>query len=337
MAIEVSVVLSGGIGLGAYQAGAYERLHAARQCQVGWIAGSSIGAVNAVLIAGGDAAGSIRRLRAFWLDGSFRQRSVRPSFDRHFNSWISAVQARVLGADNLFRPRPWLGALGRFKSVYDLSPLQSKLQRLVDFERLKAGPLRVSIATTDIATGELVVFDSAEQPIAIEHVLASCGYLPEFAPVRINNRLLGDGGLYANAPFEAVAAASGESPKPLTFVIDLFARDGARPKSFEQALERKNDLVFGNQTYRALLATATAGRLGAVAYLSYRAIEPEAGSEKPFDFERHDRGSLAGGCKRHDVGTRAHRVHASRDGDVGATAGSRRVAANEKTSTIDTG
>jgi NTE family protein len=239
LAIEVSVVLSGGIGLGAYQAGAYERLHAARQCQVGWIAGSSIGAVNAVLIAGGDAAGSIRRLRAFWLDGSFRQRSVRPSFDRHFNSWISAVQARVLGADNLFRPRPWLGALGRFKSVYDLSPLQSKLQRLVDFERLKAGPLRVSIATTDIATGELVVFDSAEQPIAIEHVLASCGYLPEFAPVRINNRLLGDGGLYANAPFEAVAAASGESPKPLTFVIDLFARDGARPKSFEQALERK--------------------------------------------------------------------------------------------------
>jgi len=36
LAIEVSVVLSGGIGLGAYQAGAYERLHAARQCQLGW-------------------------------------------------------------------------------------------------------------------------------------------------------------------------------------------------------------------------------------------------------------------------------------------------------------
>jgi NTE family protein len=283
MAKDTSLVLSGGIGLGAYQAGAYERLHAARDFNIGCIAGSSIGAVNALLIAGGDRDLAVERLRAFWSEGPFWQSSPPLALDWHLNSWISALQSRVFGADNLFRPRMWLGELRRFQSVYDLSPMQSKLQRLVDFDRLNAGPIHVRIATTDVETGELVIFDSAVAPISIQHVLASCGYLPEFAPVEIGGRLLGDGGLYANAPFEAAMAGAGEPPKPFTFVVDLFSRDGRRPSGFQQALARKNDLLFGNQTYRALEAYASSGRLGAVVYLSYRAPEFEADSEKPFD------------------------------------------------------
>jgi hypothetical protein len=53
MGTDVSLVSAGGIGLGAYQAGAYARLRES-DLHVSRIAGSSIGAVNAARIAGGD-------------------------------------------------------------------------------------------------------------------------------------------------------------------------------------------------------------------------------------------------------------------------------------------
>jgi predicted acylesterase/phospholipase RssA len=34
--------------------------------------------------------------------------------------------------------------------------------------------------------------------------MASCGFLPEFAPLELDGRLLGDGGLSLNAPFDAI-------------------------------------------------------------------------------------------------------------------------------------
>ena len=45
-------------------------------------------------------------------------------------------------------------------------------------------------------TGDLVLFDTANgNQIGMDHLLASCGFLPEFAPLEIGGRLLGDGGL----------------------------------------------------------------------------------------------------------------------------------------------
>jgi NTE family protein len=103
-------------------------------------------------------------------------------------------------------------SLGPFRSLYDLAPMKGRLAGLVDFARLNSGEVRFSIATTDIETGELVIFDNTKgDNITIDHVLASCGFLPEFAPVEVDGRLLGDGGLSANAPIEAVAHdASGQ-------------------------------------------------------------------------------------------------------------------------------
>jgi predicted acylesterase/phospholipase RssA len=93
------------------------------------------------------------------------------------------------------------------------------------------------------------LFDTARERLTIDHLMASCGMLPEFAPVTIDGRLLGDGGLAANAPFEPILADAG--PR-LVFVLDLFARDGGRPRSFAAALARKNELMFCNQTLRTL-------------------------------------------------------------------------------------
>ena len=61
----VALVLQGGGALGAYQAGVYEGLH-----EVGirpnWLAGISIGALNAAIIAGSPEAERVERLREFW-------------------------------------------------------------------------------------------------------------------------------------------------------------------------------------------------------------------------------------------------------------------------------
>jgi NTE family protein len=276
------LVLSGGLGLGAYQAGAYQRMQEDGQLPH-WIAGSSVGAVNGALIVGSAKEDRVNTLRAFWSAGDLWFRTLPfPGSLGHAQNWLSVVHTRLFGASGHFRPR--MPSLGPFRSLYDLAPMKERLAGLVDFARLNSGEVRFSIATTDIETGELVVFDNTKgDTISIDHILASCGFLPEFAPVEVDGRLLGDGGLSANAPIEAVAHDASDNT---VFVIDLFARDGGRPRSLEDALARKNDILFANQTMQRLELVAAAGQVGQLVYLSYRPSEEEAGPEKTFDLSR---------------------------------------------------
>lgn len=287
---NVALVLSGGLGLGAYQAGAYEALVRDGRMNPSWVAGSSVGAINGALIAGSDTPTRVETLREFWSAGDLWLR--QPSFPGsvgHAQNWLNVLHTRLFGAAGHFRPRfinPFsLNPFSRFRSLYDLSPLRMQLDRLVDFGRLNSGGVRFSVAATDIQTGELLIFDTSRDQIAMDHLLASCGFLPEFAPVEIDGRLLGDGGLSANVPIEAITRGNDRSVD-LLFVVDLFARDGTRPNSLEDALARKNDLVFGNQTLRRLESYAETGRLPPVIYLSYRPVDEEAGPEKTFDLSR---------------------------------------------------
>jgi NTE family protein len=252
--------------------------------QITRIAGSSVGAVNGALIAGTEAGDRLERLKEFWSAGDLWFRSATfPGYLGHAQNWLSVFHTRLFGAAGHFRPR-MPNMLGPFRSLYDLSPMRERLERLVDFGRLNSNEVGFSVAATDIESGELVIFDtSRDDEISMDHILASCGFLPEFAPVEIGSRLLGDGGLSANAPIEALST---HSRSELVFVIDLFARDGMRPRSLEDALARKNDLLFGNQTVRRLEACLEAGRIGPTIYLSYRPSGEEAGPEKTFDLSR---------------------------------------------------
>jgi NTE family protein len=307
---RVALVLAGGIGLGAYEAGAYATLQARMRPEV--VAGSSVGAVNAALIAGNPAETRVERLREFWNTDERSltlARGAASSTARHLQSWASVLQARLFGSLGHFHPR-LISPFGGFTSFYDLAPMRARLSRLVDFDRLNGGEMRLAVAMTDIETGDMIVADTGRgDRITMDLLMASCGFLPEFAPVEIGGRLLGDGGLSANAPVEAVLR-DGSEDDLICFVVDLFARDGARPTSFERASERKSDLTFGNQTWMRLEAlqrehglcalidelagarpaSADVARLAAAGrrsvdtlYLSYRAPADEAGPEKPFD------------------------------------------------------
>jgi NTE family protein len=295
------LILAGGIALGAYQAGAFACL-AQRGIQPVWITGSSIGAVNAAVIAGSPAGDRVAHLEALWLHASsapFTDAALMPGPMQHAANWATAIGTRLMGAVGQFHPR-MPNPFAPFRSFYDLEPLRERVTALVDFDRLNGDDIRLTVAATDLETGELVLFDTARgDRIGIDHLLASCGFLPEFAPVELNGRLLGDGGLSANAPIEALHH---DPPKgPLTvFVLDLFPRDGKRPASLEEAILRKNDLTFANQTWQRLDAycrelelrerlAALRGESGhkgrqKVFYLSYRPDPSDAISDKMYDY-----------------------------------------------------
>lgn len=314
----VSMVLAGGVGLGAYQAGAYAAMNEPLRERVGWLAGASIGAVNAAIIAGTPPGKRVGALTAFWEE--LAAPVGVPSYaataaGQHAFSWMNVMQSRTLGRTGLFGPstRPDLFT-GRALALYCLAPLARKLEQLVDFGRLNSGETRMSVIATDLETGEAVVFDNhAGDVIRPEHILASCGFLPDFEPTEINGRLLGDGALVANAPVELVLAGLTGDEEMTCFVLDLFARDIGRPASMERAAELRRDLLLSNPTHRALdavqredalrrlLAVAAdelpaakrseflaAGRRGktTVFHLSYRSSPTEAGPEKQFNFSR---------------------------------------------------
>jgi NTE family protein len=145
-------------------------------------------------------------------------------------------------------------------------------------------------------------------------VLASCGFLPDFPPVQIGGRLLGDGACYANAPVDVVLRAPRPGRGLACIVVDLFPRGGERPGSIEPAATRRCDLIFANRTHRAIEAHAREERLqrriGRLAAelarhdpasaadkaprppplhlfgLAYRPLPDEAGPERQFDFSQ---------------------------------------------------
>jgi NTE family protein len=289
----VILVFPGGVGLGAYQAGVSEALLSETSLRPSWFCASSVGAINTALIAGTAPDAAMDSIRRFWaIDPPARLPSnpVRLNTGaRNALNWMSALGTRLVGAPGFFHPRLLASPFERFASLYDLSPTRAKIEALVDFERLNGGEIRVTIATTDIESGECVLFDTARgDRIGLDHLLASCGFLPEFAPVEIDGRLLGDGGLSANAPIEPIFQEELDDAR-IVFIADLFSRQGGRPATLLEALARKNDLLFGNQTltrleaYQRLRAAADAAPRS-VYYLCYRAPRYEAGPEKEFDF-----------------------------------------------------
>lgn len=289
MAIDpplTALVLSGGLGLGAYHGGAFEAF-TSLSLSAGWVAGSSAGAISAALIAGSAAADRIPNLRNYWRapDGV----TVTPNAGRHLFGWMNAINAHLFGSAGFFHPRLPLPA-SHFGGLYDLGPTRERLEALIDFDRLNDGSPRITICATDLESGDTVLFDSASERIDMDHILASCGFLPEFAPVQIAGRWLGDGGFSLNAPFDPIL----ETPASLRlYVIDLFARDGRVPDGIEAAAERKTDLTFGNQTFYRLRHALEARQLRAelqsldhhdlIHLLSYRPGLEEAGPEKSFD------------------------------------------------------
>ena len=259
---RVALVLQGGGALGAYQAGVYEALHE-HGLSLDWVVGTSIGAINAAIIAGNPLHARVPRLREFWhavaCDDALDMRSA---FDaaRHFNTWLVTLNAVTQGVPGFFSPRvPGAFAAGLAvpadsASYYDTGALAATLGRLVDFRHLSsAGAMRLTVGAVHVTTGKLVSFDSARQALGIEHVMASGALPPGFAPVRIDGELYWDGGLYSNTPLELVLD---DEPRTdtLCFMVDLWRGDGPEPRTLGEVQTRQKDVMFASRSTRHIEA-----------------------------------------------------------------------------------
>ena len=249
------LVLQGGGALGAYQAGAYEAL-AAHDIVPDWVAGISIGAINAAIIAGNEKGKRVERLRTFWKLVSSRLTAPPVLPGNHartlFNETSAAITA-AFGVPGFFSPRlpaPYLtppGAEGAL-SVYDTEPLRQSLEELIDFDVLNREPVRLSVGAVNVSSGNFTYFDTASMRLGPEHIMASGALPPGFPPVEIDGQLYWDGGLVSNTPLQYVLDDGGPREDMCLFQIDLFSARGQAPLAFWDVEQRMKDIRFSSRT-----------------------------------------------------------------------------------------
>jgi NTE family protein len=252
------LVLQGGGALGSYQAGAYQAL-----CHFNfepeWIAGISIGAINAAIIAGNAPEKRVQRLKEFWemvsapvpwnpIAKGDRGRSL-------FNETSAALIA-TFGVPGFFQPRfppapLWPQGSPQALSYYDTAPLRATLERLVDFDRINDLKTRLSVGAVSVTTGNFRYFDNFAfkklgKKIGPEHIMASGALPPGFPSVEIEGEHFWDGGISSNTPLDYVLEDITEDL--LIFQVDLFSARGLLPVSLLEAAEREKDIRFSSRT-----------------------------------------------------------------------------------------
>jgi len=248
-----ALVLQGGGALGAYQAGVYAAL-SETDLQPHWIAGVSIGAINAALIAGNAPDKRVDRLREFWHLVSSGPAQRLPAWlgDRAAQNQWSASMAMLVGIPGFFEPRysPALlmGAAAPLLSYYDTTPLKLTLERLIDFDRINACEARFSVGAVDVRTGNSVYFDNTRQRIGPEHIMASGALPPGFAPVTIDGDDYWDGGIVSNTPLQYVLDIHPRSEPLVVLQVDLFNARGEMPRTLSGVLERQKDITYSSRT-----------------------------------------------------------------------------------------
>lgn len=253
----VALVLQGGGALGSFQGGVYEAL-LDQNIRLDWVAGISIGAINAALIAGNPRNQALDKMRTFWHDiseGGFNFPAAENPYFSAFNHNIGALNALIFGAPGFFEPRlmpppiAWPGT-DNAVSFYDTTPLIETLDRLVDWDRLNDGPMRLSVGAVDVESGNFRYFDTQcpDDPVRIDarHIMASGALPPGFAPVEIDGRHYWDGGLVSNTPLAYVLEH--QSSDLLVFQVDLFPAKGKVPTVFEDVLSREKDIRYSSRT-----------------------------------------------------------------------------------------
>jgi len=249
------LVFQGGGALGAYQAGTYEALSAGG-IEPNWIAGISIGAINAAIIAGNPPERRVAHLRKFWDLVSSRLTLPPLATDENsrklFNETSAALVAST-GAPGFFEPRlppAFFMPPGTVEaiSLYDTSPLRETLLELVDFDLLNSGKVRFSIGAVEISSGNLNYFDNKHDEIRPEHVMASGALPPGFPPVEIDGKLYWDGGIVSNTPLQYVLDGGMPRQEVCIFQIDLFSARGQIPKTLFDVQAREKEIRYSSRT-----------------------------------------------------------------------------------------
>lgn len=317
---RIALVLQGGGALGSYQAGVYEGL-ANAGIHPNWVAGISIGSLNCAIIAGNPPEKRVERLHEFWT--TICSPPVFPSvfMDSHKgllagasspwgdmlegmgHAWfgsLAAMSAVLKGQDGFFTPRLMApgGGAPDTTSFYDTSPILSTLERFADFDRINSGEVRVSLGSTNVASGNFVYFDSEEIKLTPKHFLASGSLPPGFPATEIDGEYYWDGGCVSNTPLEYVL---GVIPRKdtLVFQVDLWSARGSLPVDILQVAERLKDIQYSSRTRSVTTAVHVAQRMRKVFFDTLERIPASVRAKDPW-FEE---------MARHMMGARYNIIH----------------------------
>jgi len=257
----IALLLQGGGALGAYQAGVYQAL-AEADLHPDWVAGISIGAINAAIIAGNPPSARVDKLRAFWesitdnpLNGWGRlavDHLARGEDARSFLNQVSAGAALFGGVPGFYAPRlppAWLHPTGSIEatSYYETKLLRATLEYFADFDRINASETRFSVGAVNVRSGNFVYFDTTTHHIKPEHVMASGALPPGFPAVEVDGEYYWDGGLISNTPLHWVAQ-SVPRMDTLAFQVDLWSARGDFPRDLSEVAMRQKEIQYSSRT-----------------------------------------------------------------------------------------
>ena len=250
---ENVLVLQGGGSLGAFGCGVYKTL-VKHGLKFDLITGTSIGAINGAVIAGGKNDHPEKDLENFWLELAESSQKIFPSDP--LNAWTYGVTKFFLPRwhwnymftdSDFFFPAKWT-------SFFDNSLLSNTLKNYIDYKKL--GPKknsnvpRLIITAVDVLTSEHLEYDSQKQQIDITHLLASSGNplngLP-WAKVK-EDQYAWDGALISNTPLRQAFNASPRIDKNL-YIIENYAKIRTElPSNMIEVFDRASDLIFSDKT-----------------------------------------------------------------------------------------
>ncbi len=233
---SISLALQGGGSFGAFTWGFLDRLLEDETVCLDTISGASAGAVNAVLVADGLAAGGPEVARAKLA---------------HFWTQVAHAGPHLpLGAAAL------LQLSARVASPYQLNPLginpmRGLLSHDVDFERLRAAsPVRLLIATTRVKDGRLRLF--RENEVSLDVVLASACLPMIHHAIEIEGEAYWDGGYAANPPLRQLVIDSNARDLILIQLMPEIHADV--PHSSPDISRRMQEIAFATSLHKELEA-----------------------------------------------------------------------------------
>ena len=248
---QIVLVLQGGGALGAYQVGVYQAMHEAG-IEPTWVIGTSIGAINASLIAGNPPERRMEKLNAFWnqMEESVAPTEVLDWFG--LGNLVANMTTVTRGIPNFFKPnlhalRGSAATLGvESASYYSTSPLRDTLNSLVDFDYLCQCRTRMTVGAVNVCSGRMRYFDTRNEPLTADHVMASGALPPAFGAIRIDGEPYWDGGIYSNTPIEAVLD---DKPRcdSVIFAVNVWHQTGPEPESIWQVMSRQKDIQFASR------------------------------------------------------------------------------------------
>ena len=196
--VKVGLVLSGGGAKGFAHVGVLKILEEAG-IRIDYIAGTSMGSIVGGLYASGYTANeldSILKVHDFTT-------LIRDEIPRKSTSFYQKENAGKYAISLPIKNRK-IGlptAVSKGQNIFNiLSQLTEHIHSVNDFSQL---PIPFFCIATDLETGEEVVLDHGYLP---EAVRASGSFPGLLSPVRINNRILVDGGLVNNFPVDELKA-----------------------------------------------------------------------------------------------------------------------------------